>query len=208
MRVVRQPRRLHRGLAELAGLGQPSLHLVGVALDQHHRHQQATLARRASDGHAAVRARYRVVVALQVVLGPAEVVKRLQPWRQLGVRQPIDLRQRRVAVPARLRDRARSRLAEGQRRGGRGHQRPVAQNLRRVEGGPAHGLRLVEVHLVQAVHGQLDLKRHSRGGGFGRQLLPGAGEAGVSLVVAAHPVLHGGAQRDQLQPPLVGSWGQ
>ena len=43
----------------------------------------------------------RLVVMLEVVLGPPEVVERLQAGRELGVGEPLELGYGLLAVPAR-----------------------------------------------------------------------------------------------------------
>ena len=106
VRVGREPRGLDGRLAQLERLGQPAHHLERVALHEHQRHQQPPLAGGARDRDAAVGVLDRRVVALEVVLGPAEVVERLELRGQLGVGQPLDLSQRHLAVLARRLDAA------------------------------------------------------------------------------------------------------
>ena len=126
----------------------------------------------------------RLVVVLEVVLGPAQVVERLQARRQLGVGEAVDLRERLLAVLARAVDVARGGLAEAQRRRGRGDERAVAQRARGLERAAAHRQRLLEVELVQPVHGELDLQRRRRRRSSGRAAPPTrADEAAVRFLV-------------------------
>ena len=104
MRIRRQPRDLDGGLADLIRLRQPPLHLERVAPQQHERNEQPSLARRTGDRDAVLRVRDRLVVVLEVVLGPAEVVEGLESVRQLGVIHALDLRERLRAVLARRLD--------------------------------------------------------------------------------------------------------
>ena len=77
--------------------------LERVALDEHHRDEQPPLAGRPRDRDAAVDVGDGLVPVLEVVLGPAEVVQRLEARRQLGIRELIDLGERLGAVLARRR---------------------------------------------------------------------------------------------------------
>ena len=86
-----EPGGLDRPLARLERLGEPALVLERVAAREQHRHEHAALAGGARDRDAAVGVRDRGVVVLEVAPGPAEVVERLQPRRELGVRQPVDV---------------------------------------------------------------------------------------------------------------------
>ena len=101
-----------------------------------------------------------VVVALEVVLGPAEVVEGLQPGGQLLVGEAVDLLQRRRAMLSRGLDRPATPPPRG-----RARTRPTAISARSPSSTAAssaslpHLQRLLEVHLVEAVHGQLDLER-------------------------------------------------
>ena len=122
-----EPRDLDGGLAHRDRLRHPPLHLERVALDEHHRNEQPPLIGRARDRDAALGVRDRVVVALEVVLGPAQVVQRLQPRRQRRVGQTVDLLERLLAVLPRLRAATRCGLAERERRSGRRDQRAVAE---------------------------------------------------------------------------------
>ena len=54
VRAGRQPRRLDGRLAELERVGHAPEHLERVALDEHHRHEQPSFARRPGDRDAAV----------------------------------------------------------------------------------------------------------------------------------------------------------
>ena len=172
MRARREPRRLDGRLAELDRLGHAALHLVRVALDEPDGDEQPSLARGAGDRDAAVRVRGGVVVVLEVVLRPAEVVQRLEPGRQLGVRHAVDEGGRLLAVLARGVDLSRGGLAERQRRRGGRDQGAVAGRARRREGPAAHRDRLLEVELVEAVHRQLDLQRGGRRRRAGRPARP------------------------------------
>ena len=200
VRAGRQPRRLDGRLAELDRVGHAPLHLEGVALDEPDRDQQPALAGGPGDRDAAVRVRGGVVVVLEVVLRPAEVVQRLQPGRQLGVRQPVDEAARFLTVLARRGDLSRGRLAERQRRRGRGDQDAVAGRTRRRQRPAAHRYRLLEVELVEAVHRQLELQRRRRRGRAIGQLVPGARQTPMGLLVSTEPVLDRRAARSQLHP--------
>jgi hypothetical protein len=155
----RESRGLDRRLAELDRVCHPPEHLEGVALDEHHREEQPSLALGSGDRDAAIGVCERRVVVLQVVLRPPEVVEGLQPRRQLRVPQPLHESERDLAVLARGLDLAGGGLAETQRRGGGGDERDIAARARGLECRAAHGHRLLEVQLVDAVHGQLDLQR-------------------------------------------------
>jgi hypothetical protein len=198
VRVARQPRRLDRLLADRDRLGDPALGLEGIALGQHERDEQPPLADGPGDRDPPVRVRDGVVEALEVVLGPAEVEERLQPRGELRVRQVVDQGQRLGQVLARGRDLARGGLAQGQRRGGRGQERPVADAARCLERGAPHGQRLLEVQLVQAVHRQLDLQGRRGTARAVGQPLPGPGQPAVRVLVAALPVLDRGAPGREL----------
>ena len=194
----RQAGRLDGRLAEVDGLREPALHLERVALHEHHRHEEPSLAGGAGDRDAAVGAARRVVVALEVVLGPAEVVERLEPRGQLGVRQPLDQRDRLRAVRPRVLGLAGGHLPEAQRGGGGGGEQSVVAGARGLERAAAHRQRPLEVQLVEPVDRQLDLQGRGRGRLAVRQRLPCAGEATVGLLVTAEPVLDRRAARGQL----------
>ena len=171
--------RLHGRLAELERLGHPSLRLERVALHEHQRDQQPALAGGPRDLDAAVGVLDRRVVVLEVVVGPAEVVERLEVRRQLGVGQPVDLLEGLGAVLARGLDSPVAHLAERESGGRRRDQRPVAELARGLEGGASHLAGLVEVERVEPVHRQLDLQRRGLGGVAVGKLLPArAGAAG------------------------------
>ncbi len=91
-------------------------------------------------------------------------------------------------------------LPEAQRRRGGRDQHAVARGARGGERRAAHGERLVEVQLVDPVDGQLDLERGGRGRRAVGELVPRADQAPVGVLVAAEPVLDGGAARGQLDP--------
>jgi hypothetical protein len=150
----------------------------------------------------------RLVVVLEVVLGPAEVEERLEPRRQLEVREPVDLLQGLRPVGAGGVDVAGDGLAEAQRRGRRGDQRPVAEGVRAPQRLRAHGDRPFVVERVQPVDRELDLQR----GGGGRRavghLVPGLGQAPVGVLVAPLPVLDRSAQAGQLDAPIARLSGQ
>ena len=209
--VAGEARGLDRRLAHLHRLGEPALHLERVALHEHQRHQQPALAR--WPGRSRCRGR-RARSRRRSARGSS------RPSR--GSRAPP------AGAPARRRRGGRSAPAppsrcsraasiapdaaspEGERGRGRGDQRAGRPaSTAASSAAAAHLQRLVEVHLVEAVHRQLDLQRRGlRRVAPGGQLLPRAGEAGVGLVVAAQPVLHRGAQGGELDPPLRGVRGQ
>ena len=200
VRAGREPRRLDGRLAELDRVGDATLHLVRVALDECDRDQQPPLVRGPGDRDPAVRVRGGLVVVLEVVLRPAEVVQRLQPGRQLGVRQPVDEGRRLRAVLARGVDPSRGDLAERQRRRGRGDEGAVAGRAGRHERTLAHRDRLLEVELVEAVHRQLELQRRRGRRRAVGQLVPGARQPRMRILVPAEPVLDRRAARGQIDP--------
>jgi hypothetical protein len=201
VRVRREPCDLHGRLARRDRVAEPPLHLVRVALDEHHGDEQATLAGRAGERDAAVGQRDRVVVALEVGLRPAEVVEGLEPRRELGVRQPGDEIDRLVAVLAGRRDPARRRLAEGEdRRRGR-DQHAVVELARGLERAAPALDRLVEVELVEAVDRELDLQRRGLRALAVGQVLPRPQQPPVGVLVAAEPVLDRRAHPGELHPP-------
>jgi hypothetical protein len=68
----------------------------------------------------------------------------------------------------------------------------------------AHRDRLLEVELVEAVHGQLDLQRRRGGRRAVRQLLPRVRETAVGVLVPPEPVLDGRAAGGQVGALRVG----
>ncbi len=202
VRAGRQPRRLERRLAALGRLSQTALHLEGEVLGEGQRHDQPALAERACDHDAPFGMGDGIVVVLQVRLGPGEVVERLEARRQLGVREAIDLAPSLQPVLLRLVDMPCDRLTETQRGHGRRCERRVAHGAGRRRRPAAHLDRLLEIELVQPVHGELDLQRRGLRGRVVGELVPGAGQATVGFLVAAEPVLDGGAARRQLDPAV------
>ena len=178
VRVRGQPRDLDRRLRGLERLRDPPLHLERVALDQQERHQEPALARRARQLEPTLRVRHGVVVALEVVLGPAEVVERVEAPRKLGLRQPLELGDRELAMLLGQRGLPLYRGGQRERRG-RGHHQPsIVEAARRRKRVARHGDRMRMVHRVEAVDGELDLQD----GGLRRvavgQVLPCARRAG------------------------------
>ena len=164
---------------QLDRLGQAALHLEREVLDEHQRHEQPPLAGRPGDRDAALDVGDRVVVALEVGLGPAEVVERLEPRRQLGVGQPVDLGAGLLAVlaaPPSMRPAAVSPRHSAEAAAAIRARSPTARAV--VERAAAHLDRLLEVELVEAVDGQLDLQRGRRRRRAVGQLLPGARRGG------------------------------
>ena len=197
-----QPSRLERRLAALDRFSQAPLHLEGEVLGEGQRYDQPALAERACDHDASFGMGDGVVVVLQVGLRPGEVVERLEARRQLGVCEAIDLAPSLQTVLLRVVDMPCDRLTETQRGHGGRCERPVADGAGRRRRPAAHLDRLFEIELVQPVHGELDLQRRGLCRGAVGELVPGAGQAAVGFLVAAEPVLDGGAARRQLDPAV------
>ena len=89
-----------------AGLGETALELERIALGQHQRDQQSSLAGGARDLDRAVDVSERVVVALEVVLDPGDVIEGLEARGQLGVGEPVEDLDRFGVVLARRRRQA------------------------------------------------------------------------------------------------------
>ena len=138
---------------------------------------------------------------LEVRLGPDEVVDGVEARCQLCVRELIDLGRGFHVVPARGVDLPGERLGEAEHRRGRCDERSVAHRARCHQGLPAHLRRLIELELVEPVQRELDLEHGGFGGRTVGDVLPGAGQAAVSVVVSAEPVLDRGALCRQLDPP-------
>ena len=160
--------------------------------------EQPPLARGARDRHPAERMGARVVEELQVVLGPREIEQGLEAGREVGVRQTVELVTRLLTPRARSHRVAGDRLAEAQDSGCRGDQGCIPDGARGRERLRSHLDRSLEVQLVEPVDGELDLEDGRLRRRAVRQLLPGAGEARMGLVVTPQPVLDGGDRRGQL----------
>src|SRR5215211_2066390 len=117
----------------------------------------------------------RVLPALQEVVGPRQVVEGLEPRRQLLVVEDVDALDRLGAVLPCLADPALGGLAERERRGSGGDQRPVIVTARGLQRAPAELPRAIEVEPVETVERELDRQRDGLRRLAVRQLLPRAG---------------------------------
>ena len=206
--LAETPCDLERALAAVDRLREPALHLEREVRDEHERHEQPPLTRRPGDPDSALGVPDRIVVALEVRLGPAEVEERLEARRELRVRQPIDLGPGLVPMRIRRRDASGDRLAETQRRGGGGNEGAVAAGLRGLQRALTHLDGQLEVELVQPVDGQLDLQRRRCRRTLVRQIVPRADEPMVGLPVTPEPVLDRcaparSARRGDRRPPAA-----
>ncbi len=143
----------------------------------------------------------RVVVALEVGLGPGEVVEGVQARGELGIGEAVEQRDGLVAVLAGGGDLAGGGLAEREHGGRGGEQHAVLDAAGGLQRAAPVGEGLREVHPVQPVDGELDLQLGGRGARAVGQVLPGPGQAPMGVVVATEPVLDGGAHRGQLDAP-------
>ena len=201
VRARGEPSGLERHLAALDRLAESTLHLEREVLGERQRDDQPTLAERPGDRDPAVGVSDSILVALEVRLGPREVVERLEMRGDLAVRAVRRCLSRLLQVRRRELDPAGSRLGEAQD-GRRGRdQRPTTDLAGRRQRGLGHLDRLREIELVQPVHGELDLEHDGFGSRALGQLLPGLAEPAMSLVVTAEPVLDRRAVRRQLDPP-------
>ncbi len=177
-------------------------HLEGEVLAEHHRDQQAPVAGRSRDLEPALEATDPVRVPLEVRLRPAQVVKSLQARCQLLIREPVDLCPRLFPALARRVDSPSGRLAQAERRRGRCDQRAITQGTRGRQGVVAHLCRLLEVELIETVDRQLDLQDRRRSRRPIGQIVPGAHQALMRVLMAAEPMLGRRTQRGQLDPAL------
>ena len=174
VRARRQPRRLERRLAELDRIAQTALHLEGEVPGERERHEQPALAEGARDRDTSLGVSDRVLVVLEICLRPGEVIERLEAWRELGVREGVDLGQRLSPMRSGVGDMPGRRLRETECRRSRSDERSIADLARRRQSTHTHLHCLREVELVETVDGELDLEHCGLDRRAVGKLLPGA----------------------------------
>ena len=173
VRARRQPRRLERRLAQLDRVAQASLHLEGEVPGERQRHEQPALAEGARDRDTSLGVSDRVLVVLEIRLGPGEVIE--------ASRRGASSASERASTSARLSpmlagigDMPSRRLRETEGGCSGSDERSIADLARRRPRTQAHLDRLREVELVETVDRELYLEHRGLDRRAIGKLLPGA----------------------------------